>query len=77
MSVHGYVLHAGQGVTPQDPSVKAYHESTAGGLTLIESHTRGGTPLHVHAREDECFYVLEGKITVNGIQFIGKPCITV
>ena len=64
MSVHGYVLQAGQGVIQQDPSLKASHESTAGGLTLIESHTHGGAPLHVHAREDECFYVLEGKITV-------------
>jgi mannose-6-phosphate isomerase-like protein (cupin superfamily) len=33
-------------------------------VTLIESRTRGGAPLHVHSREDECFYVLEGALTV-------------
>jgi quercetin dioxygenase-like cupin family protein len=33
-------------------------------LTLIESHTTGGAPWHVHSREDEYFYVLDGVITV-------------
>jgi len=34
-------------------------------LTLIESHTRGGAPWHVHTREDEYFYVLNGAISVH------------
>ncbi|HXM49996.1 MAG TPA: cupin domain-containing protein [Pyrinomonadaceae bacterium] len=38
---------------------------TAGHLTMIESHTQGGAPWHVHSREDEYFYVLEGAIVVH------------
>ena len=34
-------------------------------MTLIESHTRGGAPPHVHEREDEAMYVLDGQITVH------------
>jgi len=58
----GYVLGPGAGVTSDD--VKATHASTGGALTLIESHTTGGAPLHVHSHDDECFYVLDGTITV-------------
>lgn len=60
--VHGYVLEEGAGVT--DSSTKASRASTGGSLTLIETHTDGGAPLHVHTREDEFFYVVEGAITV-------------
>jgi len=59
-----YVLQAGQGVPGYEDSVKASVSSTGGGLTLIESHTRGGAPLHVHTREDEYFYVVDGTLTV-------------
>ena len=31
---------------------------------MIESHTKGGAPLHIHTKEDEYFYVVEGKIVV-------------
>ena len=31
---------------------------------MIESRTAGGAPWHVHSREDEYLYVLEGEITV-------------
>lgn len=58
----GYVLESGEGVT--DASTKASRISTNGGLTLIESKTTGGAPRHVHTREDEYFYVLEGTLTV-------------
>lgn len=61
---HGYVLQAGEGLIPADSGLKASKVSTGGGLTLIESKTTGGAPLHVHTREDEYFYVLEGVITV-------------
>src|SRR5579859_5049282 len=60
----GYCLEAGQGVAELGPSVKAAVSSTAGGFSLIESTTAGGAPWHVHTREDEYFYVLEGKVVV-------------
>ena len=34
---------------------------TAGGFCVIEEADPLDTPLHVHAREDELFYVLEGE----------------
>jgi mannose-6-phosphate isomerase-like protein (cupin superfamily) len=39
---------------------------TGGGLSVIEVTDPPGerTPLHVHHREDETFYVLEGSVTV-------------
>jgi mannose-6-phosphate isomerase-like protein (cupin superfamily) len=58
----GYLLGPGVGVSSAD--VKANHASTGGALTLIESRTTGGAPLHVHSRDDECFYVVDGTITV-------------
>lgn len=50
---------------------------TAGRLSLFET-TAGpgdGIPLHVHTREDELFYVLEGEVafTANGKQAVGGP----
>jgi mannose-6-phosphate isomerase-like protein (cupin superfamily) len=43
--------------------VKATAAATAGALTVMESVVRQGPPRHVHAHEDECFYVLEGTVT--------------
>jgi len=62
--VKPYILHAGQSLNGHDSGVKASISSTGGNLTLIESHTRGGAPLHLHTKEDEYFYVVEGKIIV-------------
>ncbi|MBE2271184.1 MAG: cupin domain-containing protein [Anaerolinea sp.] len=59
-----YVLHADQGVPGSGSDVKASRVSTGGMLTVIESRTTGGAPLHVHTHEDEYFYVVEGTITV-------------
>ncbi len=59
-----YVVHAGEGVAGFDAAVKASRTSTGGNLSVIESHTKGGAPWHVHTREDEYFYVLEGTIIV-------------
>jgi quercetin dioxygenase-like cupin family protein len=44
--------------------IKARAEDTGGALGLVEgSFYRGfGPPLHVHSREDEAFYLLEGEI---------------
>ena len=64
-NAESYVLHAGQGVPDGGPDLKASGASTGGALTVIESRTSGGAPMHVHSREDECFYVLEGAIVVH------------
>ena len=61
----GYVLQPGEGTPGQDdPAVKASRLSTGGAITVMESDSAGGAPRHVHAREDECFYVLDGTISV-------------
>ena len=46
-------------------TVKADGEKTGGTFALIEHLApRGsGSPLHVHSREDEWFYVIEGELT--------------
>jgi mannose-6-phosphate isomerase-like protein (cupin superfamily) len=62
--VKPYILLPGEGVVGFNGSVKASGESTGGGFTLIESSTKGGAPWHVHTREDEYFYVLDGRIIV-------------
>ncbi|MGB0120959.1 MAG: cupin domain-containing protein, partial [Solirubrobacterales bacterium] len=45
--------------------VKASAETTRGILGLVEQlAVKGaGSPLHVHTREDEWFYVIEGELT--------------
>ncbi|HEV8087096.1 MAG TPA: cupin domain-containing protein [Actinomycetota bacterium] len=57
----GYALGPGESVTA-DGDIKAGRESTGGSLTVLESRTQGGAPLHTHEREDEAMYVLEGSI---------------
>lgn len=57
-------------------TIKASHASTAGRLTLIEhlAPQGAGSPLHVHRREDEWFYVTEGALTFwVGSQTIAAP----
>ena len=63
--VRAYRLQAGEGVAGFECGVKASVSSTAGAFTLIESRTTGGAPWHVHSREDEYFYVVEGEISVS------------
>jgi quercetin dioxygenase-like cupin family protein len=45
---------------------KAGSADTNGAYSLFEvvSPARGGAPLHIHRREDEAFYVLEGNFRV-------------
>ena len=46
-------------------TVKATKEQTGGHYTLVEVlNAEGEGPLHVHYREDEGFWVLEGELTV-------------
>jgi len=44
--------------------VKATSDETAGRFGLIESHQVGDVPLHVHERDDEAFYILEGEYEI-------------
>ena len=56
----GYALPPGVGVAG-DPGLKASQHSTGGALSVFETTIGAGPPLHVHDREDECFYVLDGE----------------
>jgi mannose-6-phosphate isomerase-like protein (cupin superfamily) len=49
---------------PNRMVVKATGEATGGGFGLLESWVRAGAspPLHVHRREDESFWVLDGRL---------------
>ncbi len=58
-----YALPPGAGVAG-DPSLKASQHSTGGALSVFETTIEAGPPLHVHDREDECFYVLDGELSV-------------
>jgi len=64
-AVTGYALSAEQGLParPDEPGTKASAASTAGSLTVIESTLTTGPPRHVHDREDESFYILDGSLT--------------
>lgn len=66
--------HAGEGTT-NDAGLKASRASTGGSFTLIESDADGGAPAHVHDREDEAMYVLEGTIVVRSDddEFVAGP----
>jgi mannose-6-phosphate isomerase-like protein (cupin superfamily) len=59
----GYVVPAAAGLAG-DPGLKASRHSTGGTLTVIETSIGAGPPLHVHDREDECFYVLDGELSI-------------
>lgn len=59
----GYVVPAGTGLA-DDPSLKASQTSTGGALSVFETSIGAGPPLHVHDHDDECFYVLDGELSV-------------
>jgi quercetin dioxygenase-like cupin family protein len=57
-------------------TIKASSQSTAGRVAVIEhvSPRGSGSPLHVHHREDEWFYVTKGELTIwVGGQVIDAP----
>jgi quercetin dioxygenase-like cupin family protein len=66
----GYATPAGEGeriwIVGDTMTLKATAESTGGTLTLLENLTApgGGPPPHVHTREDEFFYVLDGTFEI-------------
>jgi mannose-6-phosphate isomerase-like protein (cupin superfamily) len=55
--------------------IKASTETTAGAFAIIEEVDPLDTPLHVHANEDELFYVIEGEhvFRVGGHEFSAGP----
>jgi mannose-6-phosphate isomerase-like protein (cupin superfamily) len=61
----GFTLDAGGGerlrFSDAEFLVRASADTTGGGFTIIEEIDPLDTPLHVHEREDELFYVLEGE----------------
>jgi quercetin dioxygenase-like cupin family protein len=65
------ILRAGKGraawVVGDHYTVKATGEDTGGAFALIEVLVppRSGPPPHLHRREDEAFYVLEGEFEVH------------
>lgn len=59
----GYVVVPGAGVEG-NPGLKASQRSTGGALSVFETTIEAGPPLHVHDLEDECFYVLEGELSI-------------
>ena len=62
----GYTVPPGEGeriwIVGDTMTLKATSASTAGRLALLENLTApgGGPPPHVHTREDEFFFVLDG-----------------
>jgi mannose-6-phosphate isomerase-like protein (cupin superfamily) len=66
----GYALAGGDGeriwIVGDTMTLKATAESTRGSLVLLENLTApgGGPPPHVHTREDEFWYVLDGTFEI-------------
>jgi quercetin dioxygenase-like cupin family protein len=66
----GHAIAAGEGeriwIVGDTMSLMATGETTAGRLVLLENLTApgGGPPPHVHTREDEFFYVLDGTFEI-------------
>jgi quercetin dioxygenase-like cupin family protein len=69
-TLKGYTAAAGEGeriwIVGDTMTFKATGESTGGSLVFIENLTApgGGPPPHVHTREDEFFYVLDGTFEI-------------
>jgi mannose-6-phosphate isomerase-like protein (cupin superfamily) len=66
----GHAIAAGEGeriwIVGDTMTFKATGESTAGSLMLFENLTEpaGGPPPHIHTREDEFWYVLDGTFEI-------------
>src|SRR5688500_649068 len=67
---HGHSIAAGDGeriwIVGDTMTLKATGESTDGSLVLLENLTApgGGPPPHIHTREDEFWYVLDGTFEI-------------
>ena len=60
----GYLLRAGEGIGG-DTALKSSATSSGGSLTFIDSVTDGGAPPHLHTREDEAMFVIDGAIVAH------------
>lgn len=67
-STKAFVVLDGEGGTIRGPAggpttIKARTETTAGTFTFLENviGPKQGPPRHIHAREDEMWYILEGR----------------
>jgi mannose-6-phosphate isomerase-like protein (cupin superfamily) len=66
----GYALAPGEGeriwIVADTMTLKATGDSSGGSLVLLENLTApgGGPPPHIHTREDEFFYVLDGTFEI-------------
>ena len=66
----GYAVEAGDGeriwIVGDTMTLKATSDTTGGRLVLLENLTApgGGPPPHVHTREDEFFFVLDGSFEI-------------
>jgi len=66
----GHAIAAGEGeriwIVGDTMTLKATGESTGGSLVLLEilAAPGGGPPPHIHTREDEFWYVLEGTFEI-------------
>ncbi len=69
-TTHGYASAAYEGerlwIVGDTMTLMATSESTAGALVFLENLTApgGGPPPHIHTREDEFFYVLDGSFEI-------------
>jgi quercetin dioxygenase-like cupin family protein len=81
MAVTAEVVRSGEGEARwwfgMLAEIKATAASTGGNLTIIEVTCPSGyeAPLHVHHREDEAFWVLQGSVTfeVGGARIAAGP----
>lgn len=70
ITTNGYALAPGDGeriwIVGDTMTFKATAETTGGALALLENVAPpgGGPPPHVHTREDELFYVLDGTFEI-------------
>jgi mannose-6-phosphate isomerase-like protein (cupin superfamily) len=62
--LNGFAIDPGSGVERDDRALKASRDTTGGALSVFELIVEGGPSLHVHEREHESFYVLEGELAV-------------
>lgn len=49
----------------QEAAIVLDSELTGGRFSMVDAHTRGGdaTPVHIHHRDDEAFFLLDGAMT--------------
>lgn len=64
MPLEPYILQPGFDLPGEGAGVKASGRSTEGAISLVDSTATGGAPLHTHRDEDECFFIIDGTITV-------------